>query len=168
MKYGTLCYLDVDEKVLMIRKHTREKDPNSGFCTLPGGKLNNSEKGGNEKGRLEGVVREFYEETGLTLQNPVFRGIILFDNNGRIFPNWPNPEDFLVYIFSAGQCKGKLRGEMEEGVPVWVDKKELMNLPQNPGDVKMYEWIKSGRKFAGVIKHTGNLIDNEGTFVDYF
>jgi len=36
MKYGTLCYLDVDEKVLMIRKHTREKDPNSGFFTLPG------------------------------------------------------------------------------------------------------------------------------------
>jgi len=74
----------------------------------------------------------------------------------------------LVYVFSAGQYKGALKKETEEGVPVWVDEEELMNLPQNPGDVKMYEWIKSGRKFAGVIKHADDLIDKKGTFVDYF
>ncbi len=71
----------------MIRKNEREGDPNSGLYTLPGGKLKDSEKGLNPNGRLESVVREVLEETGLEILNPQFKGVILFDNSVREFDN---------------------------------------------------------------------------------
>jgi hypothetical protein len=36
------------------------------------------------------------------------------------------------------------------------------------GDEKFYEWINDERYFAGTIKHKGKVLDEEGTFVDYF
>ncbi|MEK6841633.1 MAG: NUDIX domain-containing protein, partial [Nanoarchaeota archaeon] len=95
MKYGTISYLSVREKALMIKKGERIDDPNSGFYTPPGGKLEHNEKGENPLGRLEAVVREVRQETGLILVRPSFKGVILFDNEGRTFPNWPNPDNFL-------------------------------------------------------------------------
>ncbi len=31
----------------------------------------------------------------------------------------------------------------------------------------MYGWLKDGRNFVGIIKHKGNEIDEDGTWVDY-
>jgi 8-oxo-dGTP pyrophosphatase MutT (NUDIX family) len=85
MKYGVMSYLLVDEKVLMIRKIKRQNDPNSELFTLLGGKLKGFERGLNLSGRLESAVRETKEETGLILISPRLRGVILFNNSGRIF-----------------------------------------------------------------------------------
>lgn len=167
IKYGTLCYLCVDGKVLMIHKDVREGDPNSGYYSPPGGKLKDSERA-TLMGKLEGVVREVEEETGLTILTPKLIGEILFDNSEREFDNWKNPSDFLVYIFKAEKYHGKLKKRCEEGVPVWVEKEEINSLPKNPGDLKMYEWINSGKIFKGIIKHKGKLLDEEGTKVEYF
>lgn len=163
-----MAYLSVDGKVLMIKKFERQNDPNSGFHTLPGGNLKDFERGTNPRGRLESAIRETKEETGLILINPILRGTILFNNEGRIFPNWPNPQDFLVHVFSAQRYSGKLKTEMKEGIPLWIDEREIPNLPKNPGDVKMYEWLRDGRNFVGVIRHKGTVLDEEGTLVDYF
>jgi len=32
----------------------------------------------------------------------------------------------------------------------------------------MYKWLKDGRNFFGVIKHKGNEIDEEGTWIDFY
>ncbi|MEK6819507.1 MAG: NUDIX domain-containing protein [Nanoarchaeota archaeon] len=165
MKYGTLVYINIDGRVLMMRKATRRDDPNSGYYTLPGGKLGSNERKTPE-GRLAGAVRETEEETGLRIISPIARGVILFNNKGRIFDNWPNPEDFLVYIFATGSYTGELRGS-EEGTPVWIDEKEIPLLPKNSGDAKVYEWLKNPRSFQGVIKHKGKALDEFGTFVEY-
>ena len=93
MKYGTLVHLSVNEKILMLKKEARPNDPNSGYYTLPGGKLGSNERKTPE-GRLAGAVRETEEETGLKIISPIARGVILFNNKGRIFDNWPNPEIF--------------------------------------------------------------------------
>jgi len=163
--YGTLCYLCIDGKTLMIHKKVREGDPNSGFYTLPGGKLKDSERG-SEEGRLIGVVREFLEETGLEISDLEFKGQILFDNSEREFPNWPNPKNFLVYIFAARIYSGELIDGSHEGIPRWVEEKGINNLPQNPGDYKIFEWLKKYEKpFDGVIKHKGLVLDEERTSV---
>ena len=163
-----MVYLVSNNKVLMIKKNVRENDPNSGYFTLPGGKLENSEKGLiNSRGRLESVVREAKEEAGIDLINPVLKGVILFDNEGRIFDNWKNPDNFIVYIFSAKKYKGKIC-KSDEGIPYRIPLNKVDTVPSNPGDKKMYEWLKDGRNFFGVIKHKGNEIDEEGTMVDFY
>ena len=98
MKYGTMSYLFVDKQILMIKRLKEKNDPNSGFYTLPGGKLKDFEKGLNPNGRLESAIRETEEETGLKLIEPKLKGVILFDNSERIFDNWKNSQDFW-FIF---------------------------------------------------------------------
>ena len=120
MKYGTMSYLNCDKGILMLRKIERKEDPNSGYCTLPGGKLENCEKGlKNIEGRVKSSKRETEDETGISLINPVLRGVILFDNKDRIFDNWPNPDNFLVQIYSATEYDGELRVS-DEGIPFWA------------------------------------------------
>ncbi len=168
MKYGTMIYLFSSKKVLMVKKGSRKGDPNSGYFTLPGGKLKDYEKGLNAlKGRMNSVIRETMEETGLKPIKPVLTGVILFDNEGRVFDNWKNPDNFLVYVYSTKKYKGKVR-KSEEGIPYGVSISKVREVPSNPGDKKMYEWLGDGRNFMGTIKHKGNEIDEEGTFVDYF
>jgi len=169
MKYGTMLYLvSKNRNVLIIEKYERKNDPNSGYFALPGGKLEKEEKGlRNPKGRLESCIRETKEEIGIEPLSPVLRGVILFDNEGRTFPNWPNPDNFYVYIFSATKFRGKVK-ESDEGKPRTVPVNKIHEVPSNPGDKKMYEWLKDGRNFLGVIKHKGNEVDKEGTWVDFF
>jgi len=168
MKYGTMVYLVSKGKVLMLKKYERKDDPNSGYFTLPGGKLEKYEKGlDNSQGRLKSCVRETIDETGIEPINPVLRGVILFDNNGRTFSNWPNPDDFYVYIYSTTKFKGKVK-RSDEGIPYSVPLAKVKEVPSNLGDKKMYEWLKDGRNFIGVIKHKGKELDETGTFVDYF
>ncbi|MEK6823407.1 MAG: NUDIX domain-containing protein [Nanoarchaeota archaeon] len=168
MKYGTMSYLFVDKQILMIKKIKRENDPNSGFYTLPGGKLKDFEKGLNPNGRLESAIRETEEETGLKLIEPKLKGVILFDNSERIFDNWKNSQDFLVYLFEAEKYSGKLKEESNEGIPVWIDEKLLEEIPKNEGDLKIYEWLKDPRYFIGTIYHKEKKLDKIKTFVDYF
>lgn len=168
MKYGNLAYVTSKGKLLMIKKGIRENDPNSGYFAIPGGKLEDYEKGlNNPKGRLNSVIRETKEETDVELINPILRGVILFDNEGRTFSNWKNPDNFFVYIYSATKFKGKAK-KSNEGVPYGVSLDKVQEVPSNPGDKKMYEWLRDGRKFVGVIKHKGNEVDEENTMVNFF
>ena len=170
--YGVLTYLRVENgKVLMVRKPSKKRDPNSGLCTLPGGKLEDPEKGLNSlKGRLEAAVRETQQETGLRIFEPVVRGVILFDNKERTFDRWENPPDYLVHVVLSTSCIGHLveKGDGEE-TPFWVHEYDIPRLPKNAGDGMIYEWIRWSQKpFFGVIKHKGRVLDEQGTFVDYF
>jgi 8-oxo-dGTP diphosphatase len=167
MKYGTLNYLKTDKGILMLNKYERENDPNSGYYAIPGGKLESYEKGlNNIEGRLKSGIRETQDETGLTLLNPLLKGVILFDNKDRIFDNWPNADNFYVYIYSAIEYSGELKAS-DEGIPCWIPEKDISLFPQNPGDKLMYKWIQDGRNFIGVIKHKGKEIDEEGSWVEW-
>jgi len=169
MRYGTGGYVISDKGILMLRKPERKEDPNSGFCPIPGGKLEPSEKGlKNIDGRVKSVIREVKNETGIIMINPLFVGTILFDNKDRTIPNWPNPDNFLVYYFKSINYSGELK-ESDEGVPFWAQSwEEINSLPKNKGDIKIYEWLRDGRNFVGVIKHQGNEMDEEGSWVDFY
>jgi ADP-ribose pyrophosphatase YjhB (NUDIX family) len=169
MKYGTMTYIvSENNNVLMIKKEIRQNDPNSGYFTLPGGKLEDFEKGlKNLEGRAKSAIRETKDETGIIPIKPVLRGVIFFDNKDRKFPNWPNPDNFYVYIFYTNKYRGEPK-QSDEGIPITVPLCKVKEIPSNPGDKKMYEWLDDGRNFIGVIKHKGDKIDPEGTWVDFF
>ncbi len=171
MKYGTICCIDSAEGILMIRKFdNRNGDPNSGYCTLPGGKLEAYEKGlGSIEGRVSSTIRETEDETGIKPLNPVFIGTVLFDNKDRKFTNWPNPDNFLVSVFYTKDYSGELKEKSDEGVPFWAkDWKEVDSLPSNPGDRLLYQWIREKKNFFGVIKHKEEEIDESGSWFDFF
>lgn len=172
MMYGVLTYLSrQDGKILMIKKPKKGKDPNSGLCTLPGGKLESFEKGVSLEGRLEAAVRETKSETGISIFKPRLLGSVLFDNEGRAFDNWPNAPDYLVYIVASESHTGDLKEGDGGEIPFWAGRYTIPKLSQSVGDSLLYRWIDYGRAkkpFFGVIKYNGKEIDKDNSFVDYF
>ena len=67
----------------------------------------------------ESVIREIYEETGLTIQNPQLVGI----------KNWPLDTGgrYIVICYKATEFSGTLRSS-DEGEVSWVQKDQIPNL----------------------------------------
>lgn len=67
---------------------------------------------------VHGAIREVYEETGLTIENPRLCGLKQFplDDGGR----------YLVLFFKADRFSGELHSS-EEGPVFWVSPEELSN-----------------------------------------
>ena len=74
----------------------------------------------------ESAKREILEETGLTVNNLEFCGII----------HWDNPENrrkYIVFAYKTKDFTGVLTEKTDEGKVFWVKKENLpsMNLPGN-------------------------------------
>ena len=72
------------------------------------------------------AIREAYEETGLTVKNPVLCGIV----------NWAKKnsnERYVEYLFRTTDYSGTLSSGTDEGEVLWVDKSAVndMKLSQN-------------------------------------
>ncbi len=115
----TLCYIEKDHKYLMLHRTKKENDMNRDKWIGIGGKL--------EKGEtpLDCVLREAYEETGLILHNPTYRGIIYFKNS------YYYDED--MHLFTCTDFSGTIK-ECSEGVLEWIDIDDLYNLTLWEGD----------------------------------
>ena len=72
--------------------------------TFPGGHLEPGESA------CESVIREVYEETGLTIANPVFGGIYHWEEDG-IFN--------IIFLYRAEEFSGALKSS-EEGSVFWI------------------------------------------------
>ena len=72
MRLTTLCYIEKDEKYLMLHRTKKKKDENHDKWIGVGGKFEAGESPD------ECVIREVKEETGLTLTKYQFRGIVTF------------------------------------------------------------------------------------------
>jgi ADP-ribose pyrophosphatase YjhB (NUDIX family) len=158
---ATLAYLESEGKILMLEKGVRTNDPNSTKFTQPGGKINPGET------PMQAIEREFPEETGLELLDPVYVGTVLFDNSERLFSGMPAKKHFLVHVFRARKYRGELRGT-SEGTPTWVEKIKLAGLNRHEGDTLLDNFVDSGRKFSAVIYHIGTKVSHEKSYVTYF
>ena len=115
----TLCYIEKDNKFLMLHRTKKENDLNEGKWIGVGGKF--------EKGETpeECLLREVKEETGLTLIKYRLRAVITF-----ILNEWGTE---YMYLFTANEFSGELR-ECNEGDLQWVDKKDILKLNIWNGD----------------------------------
>ena len=127
----TLCYIERDNKYLVMHRCNREDDENKDKYIGIGGHV--------EKGEtpLECVKREALEETGLTLNNPIYRGLITF-----VFED----KDELAFLYTCRDFEGQLTDDCPEGQLMWVDKDELLALPIWEGDKLFLERLNEDDK----------------------
>jgi len=116
----TLCYLENEkQEYLMLHRVKKKNDINHDKWIGVGGKFEAGES------PEECVVRETWEETGLTLTDYRFRGIITFDCAGQ--------ETQYLHLFTASGWTGELT-ECNEGDLEWIGKKAVYDLPIWEGD----------------------------------
>ena len=116
----TLCYIENPQgEYLMLHRVKKKNDLNHDKWIGIGGKFEDGES------PEECVVREAWEETGLTLTDYCYRGLVTF-----VSDKW---ETEYMHLFTATGYEGKLR-ECDEGVLEWIHKDALAALPQWEGD----------------------------------
>lgn len=105
-----LCMIYDNNKLLL---QNRVKKDWHGI-TFPGGHI---EK---EESFVQGIKREIFEETGLTIYNPQICGIKQFQTE--------NDERYIVLLFKTDQFDGELVSS-EEGEMLWIERESLQNYP---------------------------------------
>jgi 8-oxo-dGTP diphosphatase len=119
VKLTTLCYIEKDDKYLMLHRIKKENDLNHDKWIGIGGKFEVDET------PEECLLREAKEETGYTLTDYRFRGIITF-----LSDEW---ESEYMHLFTATGFTGEPI-PCDEGELVWVPKKDLETLTLWEGD----------------------------------
>lgn len=120
MKNTTLCYIENERgDYLMLHRVKKENDCNRDKWIGVGGKFEDGES------PEECVLRETLEETGLTLTDWRYRGIVTF-----VSDRW---ETEYMHLFTATGWTGQLH-ECDEGVLEWVSREQFRGLPQWEGD----------------------------------
>ena len=144
MIFSSLCYIEKDEKYLMLHRTKKNNDINENKWIGIGGKFEVGES------PEECIIREVKEETGLTLNSYKFRGIITY-----ISKTW---ETEYVCLFTSDNFSGKLI-ECNEGDLKWIDKKEVLNLKTWEGDKIFINKIQKDDKFFTIkFEYDGDTI----------
>lgn len=119
MQNTTLCYIEHDNKYLMLHRTKKENDLNEGKWIGVGGKFEQDET------PEECLLREVKEETGLTLTKYRLRAVITF-----LSDKW---ETEYMYLFTANAFTGILT-DCNEGELEWIDKEKVPELNIWEGD----------------------------------
>ena len=119
MKNSTLCYIYNDDECLMLHRTKKENDQSHDKWLGIGGKFEDKES------PEDCALREIKEETGLTVTDYRYRGIVTF-----VSDEW---ETEYMHLFTADGFTGNII-ECDEGDLEWVKKKDVIKLPMWEGD----------------------------------
>ncbi|MBR5222248.1 MAG: DUF523 domain-containing protein [Clostridia bacterium] len=153
MKNTTLCYIEQDGRYLMMHRVKKIGDCNKDKWIGIGGHLEEYES------PMDCILREAKEETGLTLTDCIYRGLVSFCS--------PNYETEQMHLFSAHTFEGTLREDCEEGDLQWISEDQLFGLPMWEGDRIFLRLLPQNVPFfllKLVYDADGNLISHDLTF----
>lgn len=139
---ATVCYLKKDNKVLMIKFAKKWGN----VYAPPGGKFNEGES------PLDCIIREYYEETGLTLINPRLQGVSY----------WKDSQEGVIFVYTADDFKGELTVASEEGNLEWIKLEDLNSINQFEQNAKFSPYLFSDKLFEGKF-----LLDDDCKVLDY-
>ena len=140
MILATLCYIRHDGRTLMLHRVKRADDIHAGKWNGLGGKFEPGES------PEECVVREVREESGLTIENPRLRGLLMF-------PGFKG-DDWYVFVFTATEFDGELK-ENGEGYLKWIPDAEMESLPLWPSDHIFFPWLREEKFFSAKFVYEG-------------
>ena len=142
---STLCYLENDRgEYLMLHRVKKKNDTNQDKWIGIGGKFEDGES------PEECVLREAKEETGLTLEDFRYCGLVTF-----VSDRW---ETEYMHLFHARKWTGKIK-ECDEGVLEWIHKDALAALPQWAGDKIFLRLMDEGGPFFSLkLRYEGETL----------
>lgn len=144
MKNTTLCYIEKDGCYLLLHRIKKENDLNKDKWIGIGGKFEENES------PEDCLKREVTEETGLTLTDWRYCGIVTF-----LSDRW---EGEYMHLFHATSFTGALR-ECNEGVLEWVPKERFALLPQWEGDKIFLRLMEEGAPFFSLkLRYEGDRL----------
>lgn len=150
-KLTTLCYIEKDDCYLMMHRVSKKDDINAGKWIGVGGHFEEGES------PEECLLREAYEETGLTLTSYQLRGIITFSVDG-----WGCE---YMHLYTADGFEGDLDAIEEkctEGVLKWIPKDQIFDLNLWEGDrIFLKKLLESDEIFSLKLRY------QEDTLVDW-
>lgn len=135
MILSTLCYIEKDEKYLMLHRTKKKNDINKDKWLGIGGKFEEGES------PEECMIREVKEETGLMLKNYQLRCIVTY-----VSTTW---ETEYMYVFTSNEFEGNLI-PCDEGDLQWIDKDKITELNTWEGDKIFVEKIQKDNSFFTV------------------
>lgn len=144
MKNTTLCYIEKDNAYLMLHRVKKVNDENHDKWIGVGGKFEAGES------PEECLFREVKEETGLTLTDYRYRGLVTF-----VSDEWGTE---YMHLFTATGFEGELKS-CDEGELVWVPKSQIENLNIWEGDRIFFRLlVKSGKFFSLKLTYKGDIL----------
>ena len=129
---STLCYLERGDEYLMLHRVKKKNDMNHDKWLGVGGKFEDKES------PEDCVLREVQEETGLTLTDYRYRGLVTFVSDEY-------PTEYM-HLFTATGWTGT-PVECDEGELAWIKKKTLLSLPMWEGDKIFLQLLEENGSF---------------------
>ena len=126
MRETTLCYIENDNCYLMLHRIKKKQDINKGKWIGVGGKIEKDET------PLMCIKREISEETGINVQNLLYRGRVKFISD--IY------DDELMHLFTATTKVAEI-SPCDEGELKWIPKNEILSLNLWEGDKVFLEYL---------------------------
>lgn len=145
-KLFTLCYVEKNEKVLMLHRVKKQKDIHEGKWNGLGGKLEA------EESPKECAIREVKEESGLSATKLNFSGHI-------VFTKFDGENDWHVFVYHITDFEGELI-ECNEGNLKWIDKDKVLDLNLWEGDKLFIPLVLKDEKFMGKFCYENNKLVN--------
>ena len=156
MGLTTLCYIEKDNAYLMMHRISKKNDVNKDKWIGVGGHFEMHES------PEECLLREVKEETGLTLTNYRFRGLVTFICHTKK-DTW---ESEYMCLYTADGFEGELI-ECDEGKLEWVDKKRLSELNLWEGEKIFFRLLAENRSFFSLkLRYEGDKL-TETKLVEY-
>ena len=93
------------------------------------------------------MIREIFEESGLSIYNPKLCGLLLF-------PNFKG-DDWYVFVFTASDFSGELI-DSPEGRLEWIEDSRLSSLNLWESDHIFWPWIQRGEFFSAKFEYEGD------------
>ena len=120
----TLCYITRGDEVLMLHRVKKKNDINKDKWIGIGGKFLPDET------PQACVLREAFEETGLTIENPRLCGV----------KEWENQDGsrYIVMLYKTNNFSGKLH-DSAEGPVFWATREEILSMQMTEHFDKMME-----------------------------
>ena len=141
----TLCYIEKNDKYLMLHRVKKEYDINKDKWIGVGGHFEKDET------PEECLLREVKEETGLTLNRFKLRGVITFLSNEF--------HTEYMFLYTADDFSGELM-ECDEGTLEWVEKSKVYDLPIWEGDKIFFRLMEESEEFFSLkLRYEGNTLD---------
>ena len=142
----SLCYLEKDDKYLMLHRVKKKNDVNQDKWIGVGGHALSYES------PEDCLLREVQEETGLFLTDYRFRGIVTFALK--------DVETQYMCLYTANGWEGELDYNCPEGVLEWVPKEQITSLELWPGDKVFFKLIAQEHPFFSLkLSYDGDVLE---------